>query len=199
MLEVVEVNADGRALTHIAFDIDDFDAAVAELDARYLAGEGPPMPARGRSSCRPTPLCTLGELPAVSQSYVNIDHRMLRETIDAVLGSPTSVSPGGRARLQRLHRGSAPTERPRSGVHRRDAWDLTRGLRRRVANDSAWIRSKAGCSTTPKDSTSPTSTLRSRGSMNSPVLRRGWKTRQPVWPTAMRRPSRPVTGLPWQN
>ena len=42
MLEVVEVAADGRALTHIAFDIDDFDAAVAELDARYMAGEASP-------------------------------------------------------------------------------------------------------------------------------------------------------------
>lgn len=36
---VVEIDADQRLTAVIVFDLDDFDAAVAELDARYLAGE----------------------------------------------------------------------------------------------------------------------------------------------------------------
>ncbi|HXZ14452.1 MAG TPA: hypothetical protein VEH77_00490, partial [Roseiarcus sp.] len=36
---VVEINADGRIVVSISFDLDDLDVAFAELDARYLAGE----------------------------------------------------------------------------------------------------------------------------------------------------------------
>ncbi|WP_217695763.1 nuclear transport factor 2 family protein [Mycobacterium sp. SP-6446] len=38
-LGVVEINSDNRMAAYVAFDLDDFDAAMAELDARYLAGE----------------------------------------------------------------------------------------------------------------------------------------------------------------
>ena len=36
---VVEIDADERIAAVVVFDLDDFDAAIAELDARYLAGE----------------------------------------------------------------------------------------------------------------------------------------------------------------
>ena len=39
VLDVVEIDADDRIAAHIVFDLDDIDAAFAELDARYLAGE----------------------------------------------------------------------------------------------------------------------------------------------------------------
>ena len=39
MLAVVEIDADERMATVVVFDLDDIDAAIAELDARYLAGE----------------------------------------------------------------------------------------------------------------------------------------------------------------
>ena len=39
MLSILEINADERMTALIAFDLDDLDAAIAELDARYLAGE----------------------------------------------------------------------------------------------------------------------------------------------------------------
>ena len=39
MLAVVEIDADERIAAVVVFDLDDFDAAIAELDARYLAGE----------------------------------------------------------------------------------------------------------------------------------------------------------------
>ena len=39
-VSVIEINADNQISAHVLFDVDDFDAAVTELDARYLAGEG---------------------------------------------------------------------------------------------------------------------------------------------------------------
>ena len=36
---IVEVDADNGSSRRIVFDLDDIDAAFAELDARYLAGE----------------------------------------------------------------------------------------------------------------------------------------------------------------
>ena len=42
MLGVVEINADNRIAAVVAFDLADFDAALEELDTRYLAGEAAP-------------------------------------------------------------------------------------------------------------------------------------------------------------
>ena len=39
ILIVFEIDADDRIAAAVVFDLDDFDAAFAELDARYLAGE----------------------------------------------------------------------------------------------------------------------------------------------------------------
>ena len=36
---IIEIDADERIVARVAFDPDDIDAAFAELDARYLAGE----------------------------------------------------------------------------------------------------------------------------------------------------------------
>ncbi len=42
ILGIIEIDADERIVAHVAFDPDDIDAAFAELDARYLAGEAAP-------------------------------------------------------------------------------------------------------------------------------------------------------------
>ena len=39
VLAIVEINVDERMVAFVTFDVDDIDAAFAELDARYLAGE----------------------------------------------------------------------------------------------------------------------------------------------------------------
>ena len=54
ILDVIEVDADERAVARIVFDLDDFDAAIAELDARYLAGEAAAYARRGWLSQAPT-------------------------------------------------------------------------------------------------------------------------------------------------
>ena len=41
-LSVVEINSDNQIAAFVIFELDDFDAAIAELDARYLAGEAAP-------------------------------------------------------------------------------------------------------------------------------------------------------------
>ena len=74
-LAVVEINADGRIAAQVTFDADDFDAAIGELDARYLAGEAAPH-------ARTWSVITAGyasisrhELPAMTHDCVSIDHR----------------------------------------------------------------------------------------------------------------------------
>ena len=39
VLGVLEINSDNQIAAIVLFDLDDFDSALAELDARYLAGE----------------------------------------------------------------------------------------------------------------------------------------------------------------
>ena len=39
MLSILEIDDDERIVALVAFDLDDIDAAFAELEARYLAGE----------------------------------------------------------------------------------------------------------------------------------------------------------------
>ncbi len=42
VLRIAEIGADGRIAAYIALDSDDIDAAIAELDTRYIAGEAAP-------------------------------------------------------------------------------------------------------------------------------------------------------------
>ena len=39
LLHIVEIDAEERIGAAVIFDLEDFDAAIAELEARYLAGE----------------------------------------------------------------------------------------------------------------------------------------------------------------
>ena len=135
MLSIVEIDADERIAAVVAFDLDDFDAAFAELDARYLAGEAAAH-ARTWSVIvqRLTPRSTGSELPAMTPDWVSIDHRRVAAFAP---GELTDIPPRrhgiSRQTLSTLHRGCASAERPRGGRHPCGAWDLARGLRRRVA------------------------------------------------------------------
>ena len=74
-LSVMGIDADERISAIIVFDVDDFDAAIAELDARYLAGEAAAHAhvwsgiAGGFASMRRY------ELPPTTPDCVSIDHR----------------------------------------------------------------------------------------------------------------------------
>jgi len=79
-LMVDEVDADGRSITVVVFDVDDLDAAYAELDARFKAGDG---------ATYPRVLATMGTADAYarrdwdgiaayySRDFVLYDHRLL--------------------------------------------------------------------------------------------------------------------------
>jgi hypothetical protein len=76
-LSIVEIDADDRIVAHLGFDIDDIEAAFAELDARYLAGEAAPY-ARTWSVIAGEPArFSRHELPAATTDPVYIDRRKL--------------------------------------------------------------------------------------------------------------------------
>lgn len=59
LLDVVEIDTNEQVVARVTFDVDDIDAALAELDARYLAGRGRRLRAyvvaRRRRLCRVQP------------------------------------------------------------------------------------------------------------------------------------------------
>ncbi|WP_416585331.1 BTAD domain-containing putative transcriptional regulator [Mycolicibacterium elephantis] len=75
-LEITEVDTTGLMTVKIDFGPDDLDAAFAELDARYLNGEGAPYAQTWSVIARAhTAVIERRELPATTPGWVNIDHR----------------------------------------------------------------------------------------------------------------------------
>ena len=115
------------------FDLDDFDAAFAELDARYLAGEAALTRTRGRSITSAYAALNRHELPATTPDFVSIDHRRaaafapgdLVEYLRAGWDLDQDIS----IYVEAVHRLSDLG----AVCHPRGAWNLARGLRRRVA------------------------------------------------------------------
>lgn len=82
LLGVVEVDADGLVIAHISFDVDDTDAAFAELETRYAGGEGAAhAPAWTLIASGYAALNRHGTI-STTPDYVNVDHR-LQATIEA--------------------------------------------------------------------------------------------------------------------
>ncbi|MGV0794921.1 BTAD domain-containing putative transcriptional regulator [Mycolicibacterium sp. XJ1819] len=77
MLTVIEIEADGRITEGVTFDLDDMDAAIEELDARYAAGEALPHAAMWTSIARAYAAFNQHQLPATTPDWVNIDHRRI--------------------------------------------------------------------------------------------------------------------------
>ncbi|OBI56838.1 BTAD domain-containing putative transcriptional regulator [Mycobacterium sp. E787] len=74
-LNVVEIDADERFAAVVVFDLEDFDAAIAELDARYLNGEAAPHARVWSVITRAYAALNRRELPPTTPDWVNIDHR----------------------------------------------------------------------------------------------------------------------------
>jgi DNA-binding SARP family transcriptional activator len=75
ILDVIEIDSDERVLARIVFDLDDFDAAIAELDARYLAGEAAPYSHTWSVIVAGYAALSRYEPPATTPDFVSIDHR----------------------------------------------------------------------------------------------------------------------------
>ena len=74
-LSVVEIDADERLAAHVAFDLDDFEAAIAELDARYIAGEAAAHARTWSVITSWSRALNRRELPPTTPDCVSIDHR----------------------------------------------------------------------------------------------------------------------------
>jgi limonene-1,2-epoxide hydrolase len=75
VLGVVEVDVDDRIVAHVMFDPDDFDAAVAELDARYLASEAAVHTHTWSLIARTFAAINQKEISPTTPDWVGIDHR----------------------------------------------------------------------------------------------------------------------------
>jgi predicted ester cyclase len=75
LLCIVEIDADERIMARVAFDVDDIDAAFAELDARYLAGEAAAHSDTWSVIASGYAALNRREVPPTTPDWVNIDHR----------------------------------------------------------------------------------------------------------------------------
>ncbi|WP_211296260.1 BTAD domain-containing putative transcriptional regulator [Mycobacterium aquaticum] len=86
LLQIYGIDNAGRIALQIWFDLDDFDAAIAELDARYLAGEAAPHAHTWSVIADAYVSLNRRELPAVTPDWVDIDHRQVLTVDSGELG-----------------------------------------------------------------------------------------------------------------
>ena len=77
MLAVFEIDADERIAAVVSFDYDDIDAAFAELDARYLAGEAAAHARAWSAIVSGYAAINRHEVPPTTPDWANVDHRRL--------------------------------------------------------------------------------------------------------------------------
>jgi hypothetical protein len=109
LLNVVELNADEPAIASVVvFDADDFDAAIAELDARYLAGEAAAHANRWSVIMQSFASLNRRELPPTTPDWVNIDHRrgtsIAPGEMPALLGAAWNVTSDLSNFIEAVHR-----------------------------------------------------------------------------------------------
>ena len=75
VIDIVEIDAHNRGVWHAIFDPDDVDAAIAELDARYLAGEAAAHSQTWSALTHCFASINRRELPETTPDWVNVDHR----------------------------------------------------------------------------------------------------------------------------
>ena len=77
MLVVFDMNADGRLQATVAFEVEDFESAITELDARYLAGEAASHARVWSAVARVFAALNRREIPPATYGFVDVDHRRL--------------------------------------------------------------------------------------------------------------------------
>src|SRR5581483_9387179 len=82
ILEVDEVDGDGRLVATISLDVDDVEAAFAELDERYLVGEGAPVGGCWRVIARAVAAFNARDwdvwAASASEDFAYLDHRPMK-------------------------------------------------------------------------------------------------------------------------
>ncbi|WP_256999735.1 BTAD domain-containing putative transcriptional regulator [Mycobacterium intracellulare] len=107
-LGVVEINSDNQMAAYVTFDPGDFDSAVAELDARYLAGEAAPYARTWSFITRAYAAVNRNELPAMTPDSEFIDHRAVltaeRGDLTGYLPALWDLTPDVRVYVEAVHR-----------------------------------------------------------------------------------------------
>ena len=108
LLWVVEINADDRIAAWVTFDLDDFDAAIAELDARYLAGEAAEHAHAWSVILQGFAAFNGHQLPSTTPDWVNIDHRRGRAFLPGDLipyiRATWNLTPQAKIYIETVHR-----------------------------------------------------------------------------------------------
>jgi hypothetical protein len=108
LLGIVEIDADERILARVSFDADDLDAALAELDARYVVGEATAYAHTWSVIARGLAAFNRRELPGFTPDSVNIDHRRARGfapgDLTAYIGATWDLAPDVSAYAEAVHR-----------------------------------------------------------------------------------------------
>ncbi len=108
VLNIVEIDAAERIVALVWIDSDDIDAAMAELDARYIAGEAAPYANMWSEITNSYATLNRREIPSSTGKWVTIDHRV-RETFEAenltaYIRSGWDVIPGVMMYVEAVHR-----------------------------------------------------------------------------------------------
>ena len=74
-LSVIEIDVDEQLMAHVAFDPEDIDSAITELDIRYAAGEAAAHAHTWSVIAEAYAGFNRREVPATSPNWVSIDHR----------------------------------------------------------------------------------------------------------------------------
>ena len=133
-LNLVEVDAEERVVASVVFDLDDFDDALAELDARYLAGEAAAQSVAWSVITNSYAALSRREPPLTTPDCVYVDHR--RETafgpgdLTAYLGAGWASDQDINIYVEQVHRLES-----QGAVVTYAAHETRRGLRCRVARD----------------------------------------------------------------
>lgn len=76
-LNVIEIDSDEKVVAAVVFDADDLDAAIVELDARYLAGEAADCAEAWSAITTAFVAMSRGDMPATHSGFTDVDHRPL--------------------------------------------------------------------------------------------------------------------------
>lgn len=108
LLEVVVVDTDERISAVVTFDVDDFEAALAELDARYLAGEAAAYPEVWSAITEGYAALNRHEAPQVTPDFQDVDHRhgvaFMSGDLFPYIHAAWDVSPDLKTHIETVHR-----------------------------------------------------------------------------------------------
>lgn len=108
VLQIAEIDADGRIAALVMFDPDDVDAAFEELDARYLFGEAAVFSDTWSVIAGVYAGFNRHELPATTPQWIYRDHRSLiagkARDLAAYIRSARELTPDLRIVVEAVHR-----------------------------------------------------------------------------------------------